>query len=117
MKPAAAAWLLAFAAGLATASAQTPPVPLAPPIGAPPAASPASPISPILINPGLARSPVSAPAAPVPGPTPLDQQQMQSYRGDLVSRQRALEQQGVSPGAEAYRNVQQQLNQLNGAGR
>jgi hypothetical protein len=31
---------------------------------------------------------------------------MQSYRNDLIGRQRALEQQGVSPGAEPYRTNQ-----------
>ena len=42
---------------------------------------------------------------------------MQGYRNDLIGRQRALEQQGVSPGAGPYRTNQQQLNQLNGSSR
>ena len=70
-------------------------------------------------DPALARP---AAVSPEPGGSgaaiaPLDQQKMQSYRNDLIGRQRMLEQQGVSPGAEPYRTNQQQLNQLNGSSR
>jgi hypothetical protein len=36
---------------------------------------------------------------------------MQSYRSDLLSQQRALDRQGVSPGSPQYRDIQQQLQQ------
>ena len=103
---------------IASAEAQTTPALLAPPVSSPPAPNPPPPLSPVLSNPALARSaPRPAPASPGAGPTPLDQQQMSAYRSLLQSEQRALEQQGISAGAPTYRDVQQQLNQLNGGGR
>ena len=105
--------------GMTTANAQIVPTPVPPPVSSAPPPPPGSTLSPILTQPGLALQPFRAsPAAPGPqSPSPLDQQKMQSYRNDLIGRQRALEQQGVSPGAEPYRTNQQQLNQLNGSSR
>jgi hypothetical protein len=102
-----------------TADAQTMPTPVPPPVSSAPPPPPASNLSPILTQPWLAQQPFRpSPAAPAPqSPSPLDQQKMQSYRNDLIGRQRMLEQQGVSPGAEPYRTNQQQLNQLNGSSR
>jgi hypothetical protein len=99
----------------AAANAQTGSAPLAPPVSPTAVPGQPSPLSPILTNPGLALQPYAPRAASPSGPllSPLDQQQMQSYRSDLNSRQRALDQQGVSPGSSQYRDVQQQLNQLN----
>jgi hypothetical protein len=99
----------------AAANAQTAPAPLAPPVSPVPVPAQPSPLSPILTNPGLALQPYAPRTASPSGPSlsPLDQQQMQSYRNDLNSRQRALDQQGVSPGSSQYREIQQQLNQLN----
>ena len=111
--------LLALCIAAATAaSAQTTPTPVPPPVStAPP--PPASGLSPILTQPSLVLQPFGrmAPAPPSASQAPLDQQKMQSYRNDLIGQQRALEQQGVSPGAEPYRTNQQQLNQLNGSSR
>lgn len=107
--------VLPFLAIAAAAQAQTMPAPLAPPVSSPATPNPPSPLSPILSNPSVARSAQrAAPAPPATGATPLDQQQISAYRANLQSRQRALEQQGVGPAAEPYRDVQQQLNQLNG---
>jgi hypothetical protein len=36
---------------------------------------------------------------------------MQSYRNDLINQRFQLDRQGVSPGNERYREIQQQLNQ------
>jgi len=111
--------LLALCIAAATAaSAQTTPTPVPPPVStAPP--PPASGLSPILTQPSLVLQPFGrmAPAPPPASQAPLDQQKMQSYRNDLIGQQRALEQQGVSPGADQYRTNQQQLNQLNGSSR
>ena len=99
----------------ATTNAQTAPSPLAPPTSPTPVPASPSPLSPILTNPGLALQPYRPGGAGMvaPSPSPLNQQQMQSYRTDLYSRQRVLDQQGISPGSEQYRDIQQQLNQLN----
>jgi hypothetical protein len=106
-------------AGITTANAQIVPTPVPPPVSSATPPPPGSSLSPILTQPWLAQQPFRAsPAAPAPSSSaPLDQQKMQSYRNDLIGRQRALEQQGVSPGAEQYRTNQQQLNQLNGSSR
>jgi|HubBroStandDraft_6_1064221.scaffolds.fasta_scaffold143388_1 hypothetical protein len=119
MKFRIAAALVFFVAGAGAANAQTMPTPVPPPVSAAPPPPPASGLSPILTQPWLAQQPFRAsPAAQAPpSSSPLDQQKMQSYRNDLIGRQRALEQQGVSPGAEPYRTNQQQLNQLNGSSR
>jgi hypothetical protein len=104
---------LLMAAGAANGQTvgQTLPTPVAPPIAVPFAPSPPSPISPSLIRPSPAPSPLSRLPSEAVGSTPLDQQ-TQAYRMDLLSRQRALEQQGVSSAAESYRAVQEHLNQL-----
>jgi hypothetical protein len=115
MKPVVAAVLFACLT-TAAANAQTAPSPLAPPVNPTPVPNPASPLSPILTNPGLALQPY-APRTAAPGGTsasPLNQQQMQSYRNDLIGQQRALDREGVSPASPQYRDIQQQLNQLNG---
>jgi hypothetical protein len=90
------------------------PAPLAPPNSPGPAIAPPGGLSPLLSQPGsifstLPRAGPSYPAATYP--TPLGQQQTQSYRSDLLSQRWQLEQQGVSPDNERYRELQQQLNQ------
>jgi hypothetical protein len=118
MKIAATAILVIFAATVA--AAQTTPAPLSPPVASPPPLAPSSTLSPILTNPALAQRPfgrATTPAAGARALSPLDQQKLQSYRSDLTSQQRALENQGASVNSEQYRNVQQQLNQLNGSSR
>ena len=100
-------------AGSGLAGAQVP-MPLAPPTAAAPAPQPppGSAPSPILTRPGgLPFGPQpSYPASPYPAP--LNQQEMQSYRTNLLTRQRQLEGEGVSPASPRYRDIQQQLNQL-----
>jgi hypothetical protein len=114
-----AVMLVLVTAATTAAGAQTVPTPVPPPVSSAPPPPPGSTLSPILTQPSLAQQPFrpsrAAPASP--SSAPLDQQKMQSYRNDLIGRQRALEQQGVSPGAEQYRTNQQQLNQLNGSSR
>ena len=119
MKFPIAVMLVLFAAATTAANAQTAPTPVPPPVSSAPPPPPGSSLSPILTQPWLAQQPFRAsPAAPgARSPSPLDQQKMQGYRNDLIGRQRALEQQGVSPGAGPYRTNQQQLNQLNGSSR
>ncbi len=102
------------------AAAQVTPAPLAPPLASPPPQAPSSTLSPVLTNPRVVQTPygrTTAPSTGSQGMSPLDQQKLQSYRSDLTSQQRALENQGVSVNAESYRNVQQQLNQLNNSPR
>src|SRR5947209_6460271 len=100
-----------FAFGAAAVNAQTAPSPLAPPVSPIPVPASPSPLSPILTNPGLALQPYAPRATSPSGPSisPLNQQQMQSYRSDLIGQQRALEQQGASPGSPQYRDIQQQI--------
>jgi hypothetical protein len=111
--------LVLLVAATTAANAQTAPTPVPPPVSSVPPPPPGSSLSPLLTQPWLAQQPfLASPVAPAPpSSAPLDQQKMQSYRNDLIGRQRALEQQGVSPGAEPYRTNQQQLNQLNGSSR
>jgi hypothetical protein len=103
--------LLAFVAATATAAAQ--PMPMAPPVAAPPVPATGSTISPLLTRPGPV---IAAPAQPVPvypampSPGPIDQQKSQSYRGDLSDQLRTLDNEGVSPGSEQYRDLQEELN-------
>jgi len=90
------------------------PTPQAPPTNPGPAVVPPAGLSPLLSQPGLLFSPgrpvgPSYPASPVPAP--VDQQKMQSYRSDLVNQRFQLDRQGVSPGDQRYREIQQQLNQ------
>ena len=107
--------LLLVCIAASAASAQVRPEPVAPPVSPPLPPAPTSSLSPILTNPALVNQPFGHAAAPTPtpvAPAPIDQQKMQAYRNDLITRQRALEQQG-GIGSEPYRAVQQQLNQLN----
>ncbi len=106
--------LLLLLAATGAANGQIAPTPLPPPVSPPPAAAPPAAISPILIHPYLPPSPSARLPPPAASPAPIDQQKMQAYRNDLLGRQRELEQQGISPAAPAYRELQQQLN---GAGR
>jgi hypothetical protein len=90
------------------------PAPLAPPNNPGPAIAPPGGLSPLLSQPGSIYStlPRAGPSYPTATyPSPLGQQQMQSYRTDLLSQRWQLEQQGVSPDNERYRELQQQLNQ------
>ena len=119
MKFPIAVTLVLFIAATTAANGQIVPIPTPPPVSSAPPPPPASGLSPILTQPWLAQQPFRlSPTAPAPSSSaPLDQQKMQSYRNDLIGQQRALEQQGVSPGADQYRTNQQQLNQLNGSSR
>jgi hypothetical protein len=49
------------------------------------------------------------PAPQLPGPT--GQQNMQSYRNNLLDQRWQLERSGVSPSSERSREIEQQLNQ------
>ena len=104
------ATLLALVFGIPAAEAQTAAPPLPPPVSAAPVPATGSTVSPILVNPAAAARP--APSYPTPSsPGPLDQQKSQSYRNDLSNALRQLDNAGVSPGSEQYREYQQQLNQ------
>jgi len=90
------------------------PAPVAPPINPGPATVPPAGLSPLLTQPG----PITAdpggtmpayPATQLPGPT--GQQNMQSYRNNLLQQQWQLDRAGASPGSERSREIQQQLNQ------
>ena len=113
----AAAILSALVLGVAAASAQNVMSPLPPPVAAPPLPATGSTISPLLTQPGPV---IAAPSRPLPtypatpSPGPLDQQKSLSYRNDLSNRLRQLDSQGVSPGNEQYRQLQQQLNRPGG---
>jgi hypothetical protein len=90
------------------------PAPLAPPINPGPAVVPSAGLSPLLTEPGPVYStPERAmPAYPSPQlPGPAGQQNMQSYRNNQLDQQWQLERNGVSPGSERSREIQQQLNQ------
>jgi hypothetical protein len=89
------------------------PAPLAPPVNPGPAIAPPDGLSPLLSQPGpISPAPRAGPSYPAATyPTPLGQQQMQSYRSNLMSQRWQLEQQGVGPDNERYRELQQQLNQ------
>jgi hypothetical protein len=98
--------------GGAAAQAQTTPMPVAPPVSPPVSQLPGSAPSPILTQPALVHQPfggTTAPIAPPAATAPIDQQKMGAYRSDLQSQQRALDRQGVSPGSQQYRDIQQQL--------
>jgi hypothetical protein len=89
------------------------PAPVAPPINPGPAVVPPSGLSPLLTEPGPASPPPerASPSYPAPQlPGPIGQQNMQSYRNRLIEQQWQLERQGVSPGSERSREIQQQLN-------
>jgi hypothetical protein len=121
---------LATIAGIASAAAQTrglperlpsptvfsapTPAPLAPPINPGPATVPSAGLSPLLTEPGPVfptpeRAMPAYPAIPLPGP--IGQQNMQSYRNNLLDQQWQRERSGISPGSERSREIQQQLNQ------
>ena len=109
-----AAFFIVLLAGAAPVQAQNTPMPVPPPVSPAMPQPPGSAPSPILTQPWLLHQPFGRAAAPVSPPAttaPIDQQKMQSYRSDLLSQQRALENQGVSPGSPQYRDIQQQLQQ------
>ena len=90
------------------------PTPQAPPTSAAPAPTPPAGLSPLLTQPGLifgAPKRASPSRLSAPAPAPVDQQKTQSYRNDLINERFQLDRQGVSPGNERYREIQQQLNQ------
>jgi hypothetical protein len=89
------------------------PAPVAPPINPGPATVPPAGLSPLLTEPGPIyptpeRAMPAYPAPPLPGPT--GQQNMQAYRNGLLQRQWELDRNGVSPGSQRSREIQQQLN-------
>jgi hypothetical protein len=75
------------------------PAPLAPPTNPAPAVAPPDGLSPLLSQPGpISPGPRADPSYPAATyPSPLGQQQMQSYRSDLLSQRWQLEQQGREP--------------------
>src|SRR5215470_905063 len=84
---------------LPPASAQFTPAPLPPPVASPPPPPTASALSPALMDPRIIQTPygrTTAPSTAAQSMSPLDQQKLQSYRSNLTSQQRALENQGVS---------------------
>ena len=95
------------------AAAPPPPAPLAPPINPGFAPAPPNGLSPLLTQSGPVYEP-PAPASPsyppqqLPGP--IDQQKMRAYRNNLYSQQWLLQRQGVNPGSQYSRDIQQQLN-------
>ena len=89
------------------------PAPLPPPTAIAPAPSPGDGISPLLTQPGPIYP--AMPSAGISAPPPaelgaINQQQLQSYRSNLQTQQRILEEQGVSPADPRLRDIQQQLN-------
>ena len=110
----AAILVVSLGGGLAAAQAQTTPMPVAPPVSPALPHLPSSAPSPILTQPWLLHQSFGSTTAPIPPPAataPIDEQKMRSYRSDLLSQQRALDRQGVSPGSPQYRDIQQQLQQ------
>ena len=90
------------------------PAPLAPPINPGPAVVPPARISPLLTEPGPIYSTPERemPAYPSPRyPGSIGEQNTQAYRNRLLQQQWQLERNGVSPGSERSREIQQQLNQ------
>ena len=90
------------------------PAPLAPPINPGPAVVSPAGLSPLLTEPGpvYATPEQAMPAYPSPQlPGPVGQQNMQSYRNNLLDQQWQRDRNGVSPGSERSREIQQQLNQ------
>jgi len=95
------------------------PAPLSPPIN--PGAAPAPPrgISPLLLQPGplFALPQRASPSAPPPTfPAPIDQEKIGSYKIWLSGQLRLLERSGVSPDDLLFREIQQQLLQLDQSG-
>ena len=95
------------------------PAPLSPPIN--PGAAPAPPrgISPLLLQPGplFALPQRASPSAPPPiFPAPIDQEKTTSYKIWLSGQLRLLERSGVNPGDLLFREIQQQLLQLDQSG-
>jgi hypothetical protein len=97
-----------------TYSAPTP-APLAPPINPGPAVVPPAGLSPLLAEPGPVYplpERASPPAYPPPRlPGPVGEQNLQSYRNDLLNQQWRLERSGMGADSERSREIQQQLNQ------
>jgi hypothetical protein len=90
------------------------PAPVAPPINPGPATVPPAGLSPLLREPGPIYPTPERPGPAFPSPQlpgPVGQQNMQSYRNRLLEQQWQLEREGVSPGSERSREIQQQLNQ------
>ena len=91
------------------------PEPIAPPINPGPVTVPSAGLSPLLTQPGplapeAEQEIPTYPSVQLPGPT--GQQSLQAYRNGLLQQQWHLDRTGVSPGSERYREIQQQLNQL-----
>jgi hypothetical protein len=117
--------LVANGAGIAQTRAPVPlpgptvfsaptPAPLAPPINPGPATVPPAGLSPLLTEPGPIYPTPERPRPTFPSlqlPGPIGQQNMQSYRNQLLEQQWQRERQGASPGSERSREIQQQLNQ------
>jgi hypothetical protein len=128
IRPAAAALVVALVVGSAApadAAIQTPlpqflpqaapapvpitPAPLPPPINPGYAATPPNGLSPLLTQPGPVYQlpqPANPAYPPLQLPGPIDQQKLEAYRNAL----RAQQWEGLSPGSERSRDIQQQLN-------
>jgi hypothetical protein len=111
-----AAAALCFGLGVTGARAFTPAPVMPPTAAAPPPPLPAGSVpSPILRGPGgIPFGPQPTYSAPA-YPGPLTQQRLQSYRTSLLNQKRQLERAGISPANPRYRDIQQQLQQLNGS--
>jgi hypothetical protein len=89
------------------------PAPLSPPVNPGYAPAPPNGLSPILTEPGPVYElpqPTSPPYPQPQLPGPIDQQKTQAYRNYLQGQQWQLQSQGLSPGSEQSRLIQQQLN-------
>jgi hypothetical protein len=95
------------------------PAPSPPPVNPGAPAAPPQGISPLLLQPGgpvfTQPRPLSQPAPP-PLSAPIDQQKTTSYQMWLAGQLRLLERSGQSPADPLYRELQQQLLQLDQSG-
>jgi hypothetical protein len=95
------------------------PAPLLPPTSPRAAAAPPQGISPLLLQPGpvFALPQRASPSSPPPTfPAPIDQEKIGSYKTWLSGQLRLLERGGVSPDDLLFREIQQQLLQLDQSG-
>jgi hypothetical protein len=95
------------------------PAPLPPPINPGAPAAPPQGISPLLLQPGpvFTLPQRASPSSPPPTfPAPIDQQKIGSYEIWLSGQLRLLERRGVSPDDLLFREIQQQLLQLDQSG-
>jgi hypothetical protein len=95
------------------------PAPLSPPINPGTAAAPPQGISPLLLQPGpvFTLPQRASPSSPPPTRSaPIDQQKISNYRLWLSGRLQLFDRSGVSPADPLFREIQQQLLQLDQSG-